>query len=57
MMMVLPSFQRSCNWLADLQGVRVFREQEVPVTDFRAAVVSQAGAGQEASLGGVGDGH
>lgn len=42
----------------DLQGVRVFRVQEVPVTDFGAAlVISHAGAGQEAALGGVGDGH
>lgn len=42
----------------DLQGIRVFRVQEVPVTDFRAAlVISHAGAGQEAALGGVGDGH
>lgn len=42
----------------DLQGLRVFRVQEVPVTDFRAALVlSCTGAGQEAALGGVGDRH
>lgn len=42
----------------DLQGLRVFRVQEVPVTDFGAALgVSHAGTGQEAALGGVGDGH
>ena len=42
----------------DLQGVRVFRMQEVPVTDFRAAlVISHTRAGQEAALGGIGDRH
>lgn len=42
----------------DLQGLRVFRVQEVPVTDFRAALVfSRTRAGQEAALGGVGDRH
>lgn len=42
----------------DLQGFRVFGVQEVPVTDFRAAlVIGCTGAGQEAALGGVGDRH
>lgn len=42
----------------DLQGVRVFGVQEVPVTDFRAAlIIGHARAGQEAALGGIGDGH
>lgn len=32
--------------------------QEVPVTDFRAAlVIGHAGTSQEAALGGVRDGH
>lgn len=42
----------------DLQGVRVFRVQEVPVTDFWAAlVIGHTRAGQEAALGGIGDRH
>lgn len=42
----------------DLQGLRVFRVQEVPVTDFWAALaVGCTRAGQEAALGGVGDRH
>lgn len=42
----------------DLQGVRVFRVQEVPVTDFWATlVIANTRAGQEAALGGVGDRH
>lgn len=42
----------------DLQGLRVFRVQEVPVTDFRAAlVISCTGTGQEAAFGSVGDRH
>lgn len=42
----------------DLQGVRVFRVQEVPVTDFRTAlVIGHTRAGQEAALGGIGNRH
>lgn len=42
----------------DLQRVRAFRVQEVPVTDFRAAlVICHARTSQKAALGGVGDGH
>ena len=39
----------------DLQGIRVFRMQEVPVTDFWAVLVIRAG--QEAALGSVGNRH
>lgn len=39
----------------DLQEVRVFRVQEVPVTDFWAVLVIRAG--QEAAFGSVGDRH
>lgn len=42
----------------DLQGICVFRVQEVPVTDFWAAlVIGHTRAGQEAALGGVRDRH
>lgn len=42
----------------DLQGVSVFRVQEVPVTDFWAAlVIGHTRADQEAALGGIGDRH
>lgn len=42
----------------DLQGVRFFRVQEVPVTDFRAAlVIGHTRTSKKAALGGVGDGH
>lgn len=42
----------------DLQGLRVFGVQEVPVTDFRAAlVIGHTRASQEAAFGGVGDRH
>lgn len=54
--------EQKCAWgkkvREDLQGLRVFRVQEVPVTDFGAAlVISCAWADQEAALGGVGDRH
>lgn len=42
----------------DLQRVRAFGVQEVPVTDFGVAlVICHARTSQKAALGGVGDGH
>lgn len=44
--------------IEDLQGVRVFWVQEVPVTDFGAAlVIGRTRTCQEAAFGGIGDRH
>lgn len=43
--------------LEDLQGIRVFRVQEIPVTNVWAALVIAHWAGEEAALGGIGDRH
>ena len=43
---------------ADLQWVRLFRMQEVAVAGFRDALgLGHAGAGQEATLRSIGNGH